>query len=72
MDRLILKIQINKKELLSTYGGSCTDTSQCTEDNLVCSNSTCICSDANDFYWNGTYCGKIISKLSISLFFLSQ
>ena len=47
-----------QKELRSTYGSSCTDTSQCADVNLVCSNSTCVCSDVNDFYWNGTYCGK--------------
>lgn len=51
---------LNYPETKSRFGGSCSASSQCAHGtNMVCLLSTCICSNPNIVYWNGTYCGII-------------
>ena len=48
-----------KIEKKSAYGGACSSLEECENaKNMVCSSIMCTCSNANAYFWNGTYCGK--------------
>ena len=51
----IFKCKLEKK---SAYGGACSSLEECESGkNMICSSIMCTCSNANVYYWNGTYCG---------------